>query len=333
MPKKIAVNLLGWKHPAGQIFPVIEAVLAQDYENFELQYMDNNPGSAVSGAVREKFGDRVKVVQNDTNLGYAGGHNKFFAETDAELLMVLNPDAVLAPGFLSAIAKIFDDEKVGAATGKMVRPEKVNDEWILDGTGIVMNIARRGRERGQTEVDRGQFDSQPNVFGVSGTAAVYRKSALQAVELPGHEFFDTDFFAYWEDFDLSWRLHLAGYECRYAPGAVVYHGRVASASKGGYKNPVAYYKHHSALSVNIRRWNWRNHLFAIIKNDFGWPLVVGFPFIAAREAAMFCWILVFEPSTLPAVPEFFRLLPKMLAKRKIIQGRRVVTVSQMGKWF
>ncbi len=333
MPKKIVVNLLGWKHPAEQIFPVIEAVLAQDYENFSLQYMDNDPGSSVSGAVLEKFGERVHVVQNEKNLGYAGGHNKFFAESDAELLMVLNPDAVLAPGFLSAIARAFDDQKVGAATGKMLRPEKENGEWILDGTGILVNIARRGKERGQLDADHGQFDGKPNVFGVSGTAAVYRKSALQSAALPGNEYFDEDFFAYWEDFDLSWRLRLAGYECAYVPAAVVYHGRVAGASKGGYKNPVAYYKHHSTLSVNVRRWNWRNHLFAIIKNDFGWPLVLGFPFIAAREVAMFCWILIFERSTLPAVPEFFNLLPKMLAKRKIIQSRRVVTGSQMAKWF
>ena len=295
--------------------------------------MDNGSENFLAEAVRAKFGEKISTVENGKNLGYAGGHNRFFAQADADLLMVLNPDARLAPDFLSEIARAFDDEKVGAATGKMLRPQPKGGEWILDGTGIVVNHARRGRERGQLEADHRQYDSAPDVFGVSGTAAVYRKSALGAVALPGNEFFDTDFFAYWEDLDLSWRLRLAGYTCRYVPTAVVYHERVAGASEGGYRNPFAYYRHHSALSVSIRRWNWRNHLFAIIKNDFGWPLILDLPFILVREIAMLCWITLFEQSTLAAVPDFFRLLPKMLRKRRIIQGRRVVTGKDAARWF
>ena len=224
----------------------------------------------------------------------------------------------------------------------MLRPEQRNGEWLLDGTGIVVNRARRGRERGQLEVDHGQYDSQLDVFGVSGTAAVFRKSALHDAALPAGsmsarpECFDEDFFAYWEDLDLSWRLRLLGYTCRYVPGAVVYHERVASSSEKGYKNPLAFYRHHAHLSKRIRQWNWRNHLFAIVKNDFGSPLATGFLFILGREVAMLGWILIFEPSTLGAVPEFFWLLPTMLRKRRVVQERRRAAGVQgaaIAPWF
>lgn len=337
MPK-IAINLLRWNTSWEEIDKCIGHVLSSDYSDFLLVYMENADvgKTRLTEQVRTKYGNnpQIKIVDNYANLGYAGGHNKFFAETDAELLMVLNPDAHMEPSFLSEIVKAFEKPQVGMATGKMVKPEKnAQGEKILDGTGIIIQRSRRARERGQLEVDSSQYDRSPNVFGVSGTAAVFRKSALEAAKIHQHEYYDPDFFAYWEDLDLSWRLRLVGYQAKYVPSAVIYHTRLVGRSPGGYKNFPTFIKHHAKFSLNVRRWNWRNHLFAIIKNDFGWNFWKAAPWIAAREIAMFIYICIFEPRTLGAVPVFFRLLPRMLAKRKIIQRRRTVTSEQMSKWF
>ncbi len=336
MPK-ISINLLRWNTEWKDIKEVIDSVLAQQYSDYELVYSENadigNPTLIENIKNTYPNNSKIRIVNNNGNLGYAGGQNKFFSETDSELLMVLNPDAILAPTFLSEITAVFDDPGVGMATGKMVKPEKnENGESLLDGTGIVIFKSRRARERGQLEVDKGQYDNYPDVFGVSGTAAVYRKSALEEVRLNG-EYFDSDFFAYWEDLDLSWRLRLAGYQTKYTAKAIVYHTRAAGVSPGGYKKLSSFVKHHAKLSVNIRRWNWRNHLFAIIKNDFGWNFWKSSPQIFLREIAMLGYIVIFEPKTLAAVPVFFRLLPKMLSKRKIIQSHRKVSSKEMEKWF
>lgn len=337
MPK-IAINLLRWNTPWEEIEKCIGHVLSSDYPDFLLVYMENADAgkTRLTEQVRAKYGNnpKVKIVDNYANLGYAGGHNKFFAETDAELLMVLNPDAHMEPSFLREIVEAFEESQVGMATGKMVKPEKnAFGEKILDGTGIIIQRSRRARERGQLEVDLGQYDQSQNIFGVSGTAAVFRKSALEAAKIHEHEYYDPDFFAYWEDLDLSWRLRLMGYDAKYVPAAVIYHTRLVGTSPGGYKKFSTFVKHHAKFSLNVRKWNWRNHLFAIIKNDFGWNFWKAFPWIAAREIAMFAYICIFEPRTLAAVPVFFRLLPQMLAKRKIIQGRRTVTSNQMSRWF
>jgi GT2 family glycosyltransferase len=153
---------------------------------------------------------------------------------------------------------------------------------------------------------------------VSGTAAVYRKSALEEVKLGNSEYFDVDFFAYWEDLDLSWRLRLRGYECVYVPEAIVEHRRAVGASKGGILNFGEFVRHHRSFSLRIRKWNWRNHLFAIIKNDYGWSFYRDLPWIVLRELGMLAFLVCFMPDTLSAIPEFVRLLPAMLSKRRYI---------------
>jgi hypothetical protein len=117
------------------------------------------------------------------------------------------------------------------------------------------------------------------------------------------------------------------------PEAVVYHARVAGQSRNGYRRPIEFIKHHRRLPLSIRRWNWKNQLFCIIKSDFGWPFWRDCPFIAARQIFMLSYILVVEPETLGAIPDFFRLLPTMLNKRRVIKGQRVVDSKEIGKWF
>ncbi len=331
----ITINLLRWNSPWEEIHSCIEAVLLSEYDSFELIYMENyNPACAsLVDQVRDRFGadSRLRIVTTDNNLGFAGGHNRFFAETGTELLMVLNPDAILHPGFLAHIVRPFADPNIGAVTGKMLKPQpNSNGERILDGTGIVLSHNRRGRERGQLEVDHGQYDHQPRVFGVSGTAAVYRKSALEAVKLSGSEYFDPDFFAYWEDLDLSWRLRLRGYECVYVPEAIVEHARAVGMSEDGVLNLRGLARHHRSQPLQVRKWSWRNHLFAIVKNDCGWSFYRDLPLIVLREIAMFLFILVFMPDTLSAIPEVVRLLPKMLSKRREIMSR--IRLVGVGAW-
>jgi GT2 family glycosyltransferase len=334
----ISINLLRWSTPWEEVQQCVAAVLNSDFQDFKLTYTENPHLSSpsVMEEMRRHFGkdERLHTIRNDSNLGYAGAHNRFFAEDDSELLMVLNPDAVIDPLFLQNIIKPFSDSTIGAATGKMLKPQvSVHGERILDGTGIEIYRSRRARERGQLEPDRGQYDDNRPVFGVSGTAAVYRKTALEAIKLGEADYFDPDFFAYWEDFDLSWRLRLRGFECVYVPDAIVEHGRAAGASREGVSNFSIFVEHQRSLPLWVRQWNWRNHLFAIIKNDFGWCFYRDLPRIIVRELGMLIFILFFMPDTFSAIPKAFSLLPRMLRKRALIQSSRTIDSSGVCKFL
>jgi len=335
MPR-IAVNIVRFNQPLEMIRKCVAAALAQKVASCSVTLTENGSDNPIEGDLLSLFGDdpRFSYVDNGNNLGFAGAHNRFIAGSDAEIVVPLNPDAVLTPDYLQTLIGVFDHPDVGAATGKMLKGASgAGGSPILDGTGIMVSRGRRGRERGQNQTDANQFDTSCSVFGVSGTASAYRRTALEKIRLGKHEYFDEDFFAYWEDLDLSWRLRLAGYECVYVPTAVVYHARAVGQSKNGYHSPLEFIRHHRRLPQQILQWSWRNQLFCIVKNDFGWSLWRDLPFIVTRQTLMLLYVVIFETRTLGALPDFFRLLPRMLEKRRWIQESRVVPSTVMEKWF
>ena len=335
MPR-VAINIVRYNHDFALIERCIRSVLAQDAEDFTVTLTENGSSDSVKAGALSIFGANPKFsyADNGQNLGFAGAHNLFFSHADAEFLMPLNPDTEMTRGYLRALITAFDDPSVAACTGKMLRFDTLPDGTsILDGTGIVISRARLARERGQLEPDKHQFDHARQVFGVSGTAPVYRKAALERVRLFEREYFDEDFFAYWEDVDLSWRLRSAGFQCLYVPDAVIYHSRAFGLSKRGYKNPLELAKYLRTLPPAVLRWSWRNQLFTVVKNDFGFAFWRDLPFIAGLQFATLCYAFLLEPMTLAAIPEICRLFPKMLQKRKLIRARRVATSGELSTWF
>jgi GT2 family glycosyltransferase len=95
---------------------------------------------------------------------------------------------------------------------------------VLNNAGSIVFRAGYGADRGFQEVDEGQYDAPQDVFAVCGCAVAFRTEAGRSVG-----WFDEDFFLYYEDTDLSWRLRLAGWRLRYEPRAVVRHVHAASS--------------------------------------------------------------------------------------------------------
>ena len=334
--RKLAINIVRFNQKFELLERSIQAALDQDLADLEVVLTENGPADSLKAPLIARFGrdPRFRYAENPKNLGFAGGHNGFIRTADAEFVLPLNPDTQLTDSYVRTVLSVFSDPVVAAAEGKMLKPESLADgRYILDGTGMTLSRSRRAGERGQLQIDEGQFDSSTDVFGVSATAAIYRVSALEQVKHNSAEYFDEDLFTYWEDLDLAWRLRLAGFACRYVPEAIVYHSRSANQSKDGFSRVGALIANTRSLSIRVVQWDWRNHLLAIIKNDFGSSLIRDLPRILTREAAFFLYLCVIRPQVLFAVPEFVRLLPKILRKRKLVQAARAISSSQMGRWF
>jgi GT2 family glycosyltransferase len=95
---------------------------------------------------------------------------------------------------------------------------------VINNVGSIVTRTGYGADRGFQEVDEGQYDKPEEVFALCGCAVAMRTQ-------PGQEagWFDDDFFMYYEDTDLSWRLRAAGWSIRYEPSAVVRHVHSASS--------------------------------------------------------------------------------------------------------
>jgi GT2 family glycosyltransferase len=296
---------------------VFDGIKKQTHKELEIFCVINSSQDGSKELV-QKYPD-VKILDYGQNTGFAGGNNLAIKESGGEFIQLVNPDLIMEPDYIEKMLKAFEDSKVAAATGKLLRYDINKNEKsnIIDSTGIILSVSGRAKDRGQLEKDNGQYDKLTDVFGVCGAGPMYRRSALELVKYceDNHcEYFDEDFLAYWEDVDLSWRFHNVGFKQIFVPEAVAYHGRTAGQSKGGYLHAFHYIKQHNKLASAIKRLNFKNQLLMYLKNS-----KFIHPFFIVRELVMLGYITVLETSTLKVIPQTIRLIPKMLRKRKAVK--------------
>lgn len=176
---------------------------------------------------------KITILPQAKNLGFAGGVNvglQYAIEKKYAYAALFNNDAVANKDWLKYLVKELDENTdVGIATCKLLR----NDKKHIDSTGDLYTSWGLPFPRGRDELDNGQYDKRALVFGASGGASLYRVSMLKRVSL-----FDEDFFAYYEDIDISFRAQLAGWKVAYQPKAIAYHQ--VGATSGKIKGFAAY---------------------------------------------------------------------------------------------
>lgn len=168
----------------------------------------------------------VELIQHTKNKGFAGGVNPGFQraiELGAQYVASFNNDAVADEYWLEKLTEYLDtNERVGIATSKILTA----DGKQLDSTGDYYTNWGLPYPRGRGEVGIDKYDEQTEIFAASGGASLYRVSMLEQIGL-----FDEDFFAYYEDVDLSFRAQLAGWKVAFMPLAIVYHEISATSNK------------------------------------------------------------------------------------------------------
>jgi len=319
---RVAVCLVTWNSEA-HLARCLDSVFAQQGVEVEVVVVDN---ASTDGTLRvlEPRADRLKLIRNSENRGFAAAQNQAIRETRAQWVLCLNPDVVLEPGFTRAlVAAAAPRASVGAVCGKLLRllPDGVKPTVpLVDSTGIYFTPTQRHLDRGSNQADRGQYGRREYVFGVTAAAALYRRALVEDVSLDG-EFFDEDFFAYREDADLAWRAQLAGWRCLYVPEAVGYHvRRVLPESR-------------RALPPALNYHSVKNRFLMRMKN-MGWPLYWRlFPFMKARDLGLFLYVLVAERTSLPALSFLWKNRGRIWAKRRLVQAKRRVSDQELARWF
>ncbi len=308
------------------IEPVFSAIRAQTYADKQIVAVIAGNEDGGKELIAEKFPE-VEIIDPGYNIGFAKGHNLVFKKYNAEYFQLVNPDLIMEPDYVEKmVAAMEANSRIGAVTGKLLKipQESIADftrwkgqqqNFVIDSTGVLIFKSGAARDRGQHEVDAGQYDTMRVVDAVSAAGCMYRASALKAVacKLSGGttEIFDEDFHSYWEDVDLAWRLNNKGFMNVFVPEAVAFHGRGAGSNPGGYKKILSFIKFHKLLNSRIRQLNYKNHIWMYIKNS---PWF--YPQFFVREFFMFLYILLFEPGTLKFVPEMLRQIPRMWGKRR-----------------
>jgi GT2 family glycosyltransferase len=171
----------------------------------------------------------ARIVGFSRNLGFAGGANEGIARTRAPYVLLLNNDAVLEPDYVARLVARLDlDARLAAGQGLVLS----EDGRQVDSAGLSWNSRGEALPLLSGE-DVSVAAREPfEVPGVSATATLYRREALEAVARGG-SVFDGAFFAYYEDVDLSLRLARAGWRFVCDPRAIARH----EGSRTGRRTP------------------------------------------------------------------------------------------------
>lgn len=157
------------------------------------------------------------------NTGFAHAANLIARHASTEVVVYVNPDTQLAPTFMEAIIAPFAaNRRLGAVAGTLVF-DSAPDVIASAGIDLHRNGVAIDRLLGEPLDDRATSE----IFGASGGAAAFRRSAL--LEVGG---FPDVFFMYLEDVDLALRLQLAEWDAVWQPRAVAKHAYSASAIEG-----------------------------------------------------------------------------------------------------
>lgn len=186
-------------------------------------------------------------------LGFAAATNRGIAAASGSWIATVNDDLVVQPGWAGALLQpLLDDPRAAAAQGvnlDLDHPERT------DGYGLGWNEELQAIQLGHGEPPPPPDAESHEVFGVSATAALYRRAALQEVRLAGRdeeEFFDTLFGSYYEDVDLACRLRNGGWTALAVPTARALHaGSLTGKRRGLRRSAQIYGNRHLVLARHL----------------------------------------------------------------------------------
>ncbi len=185
---------------------------ALDYPDTAVMVADNGSTDGSAAWIRARH-PRVRVVEMGANLGFAAAYNRAVQAAGTDYVVLLNDDTRVEPSWLTHLVEAAERNGVAAAASTILDWEGSRIDFV----GGMPTFAGHS-----WQLDHGQpagkvYAERPLLFGCGASVLIRRDAYLEAGG------FDEDYFAYFEDVDLGWRLNLLGHATVFAPKAVTYH--------------------------------------------------------------------------------------------------------------
>jgi N-acetylglucosaminyl-diphospho-decaprenol L-rhamnosyltransferase len=218
----------------------------------EIIVVDNASTDDSATLVRGQF-PQVRLIVNESNLGFSRGNNLGLEAAHGRYLLLLNSDTQVQAGALGSLIEFMDTHPEAGACGPML----LNEDGSLQPSGhplpsfwsVALAMTRAYRLwKADLYIQPGRdYRQVARVGEVSGAAIMVRKEVYQQVGG-----LDENFFAYYEDVDWCKRIGQAGHEICYVPTARVmhrWHGTSREVSEQSHRagqQSIRYYfaKHH-----------------------------------------------------------------------------------------
>lgn len=224
---RVTIVVLTW-NGRSLTLECLESLSSLEYDNADIIVVDNASTDGTVAAIRERYGQRVTIIENTRNLGFSIGNNvgiRRALDNGSDYVLLLNNDTVVDPELLDHLVAVAGaSQDVGIVGPKIYYASPPDRIWFAGGE---VSLSRgTSRHIGIRETDRGQYDAIRDVDYVTGCALMASRSVFEVIgDL------DPVFVAYFEDVDFCMRARQKGYRVVYVPAGRVWH-RISSSTGG-----------------------------------------------------------------------------------------------------
>lgn len=306
MPK-VSIIILNWN---GKRFlrRCLLSLRRVTYAKLEVILVDNNSSDGSVAFVRKHF-PWVKLVASKKNNGFAKGNNLGAQMANGKYLLFLNNDTRVSPAFLTPLVEEMQKDKtIGCLQPQM----RVMDEPTLqDEAGSYLTwfgfLYHYGYRKNHA---LSLYRKKREIFSAKGACMLIPKDVF--VKVGG---FDEDFFIFFEESDLCYRIWLSGKRVIYNPQSYISH------VVGGDTSSSDTYSYARRIYLTIR-----NMTATYLKNFGAWNLCTIYPvFLGVQAALVFYYVITGKFYLVRAVLAAYRWnimhIKKTLKKRSIVQGK------------
>ena len=209
------VSIIILNYNAGELLlNCVESVFKTNYNNLDVIVVDNASSDKSHLKCKEIF-NKIRLLENKENEGYCEGNNIGIRDARGEFIVILNPDTIVEPNWLSEFLKAYSKFGDGLYQPKIL---SLYEKEILQSTGNMIHLFGFGFARDKGIKDKNQFKKIEKIGYASGTCLFTTSKVLKKIGL-----LDPFLFLYHDDLDLGWRAAQVGINSYFVPNAEIFH--------------------------------------------------------------------------------------------------------------
>lgn len=258
---EISVVIVAWKAKCYLELCLNSLAEAPPTRSLEVFVVDNASGDGTAEMVESAY-PWVKLIKSAENLGFSRGNNVAIRQCRGRYVALVNPDVIVFPGCLDALADFLDENpRAGNVGPRVFNPDMTQQSTCRRFPTLWNNFCSATRLEGIFKGSRffaGEHmfyfphDRTLQVDVIVGCFSMIRREALDQVGL-----LDEDLFMYGDDVDWCRRARNAGWAMYFYPGARAIHDRGKTTAPYPVRFALAqqrsvlryWRKHHSRVEV------------------------------------------------------------------------------------
>jgi GT2 family glycosyltransferase len=222
----ISIVTLNWNR-ADVTCEFLESTRKLTYPNYEIVVCDMN---SEEDPIKIEQGNYpyTRLLRSDKNLGFPAGNNWGIRQVTGDYIFIVNNDTEVTPDLLERLLEPFrQDDSIGVTCPKIRYFYSENSNVIQYAGYNPMNFfTGKSTSVGYGEQDRGQFDHSGPTNGAHGCAMMVSRKVIEKTGM-----FPESFFLYYEEWDWSTRIRVAGFKIWYEGKALILHKESVSVGK------------------------------------------------------------------------------------------------------